>query len=102
MTIVACGERWDEPAEEGLLRFAIEDYLGAGSIIAALDLERSAEATLAARAFLAAEKQIGELLSECDSGRELRQKGYGGDVEHAAQVDRYRVVPVLGEGRFEG
>jgi 2-phosphosulfolactate phosphatase len=102
VTVVACGERWEEPAEEGRLRFAIEDYLGAGAIIAALGVVSTAEATLAARAFESAAGELPELLHLCDSGRELDQKGYRGDVEHAARVDLYAVVPVLREGRFEG
>src|SRR3954471_15683740 len=33
VTVIACGERWSEPSDDGALRFAIEDYLGAGSIL---------------------------------------------------------------------
>jgi 2-phosphosulfolactate phosphatase len=29
VTVLACGERWKEPNEDGELRFAIEDYLEA-------------------------------------------------------------------------
>ena len=46
VTILACGERWQEPSEDGELRFALEDYLGAGAILAHLPahLSRSPEA----------------------------------------------------------
>lgn len=36
VTIIACGERWRPPTEDGSLRFAIEDYLGAGAILSYL------------------------------------------------------------------
>jgi 2-phosphosulfolactate phosphatase len=102
VTVVAAGERWEDEAEEGRLRFAIEDYLGAGAIIAALGVTMTAEAELAAAAFESVAGRVAELLRECDSGRELRRKGYAADVEHAAQVDLYRSAPLLREGRFEG
>ena len=100
VSIVAAGERWEDPAEEGQLRFAIEDYLGAGAIIAALDVVKTAEADLAGAAFDSVAERIAEMLHTCDSGRELHQKGYASDVEHAARVDLYRCVPVLIDGRF--
>ena len=31
MTVLACGERWQTPSEDGDLRMAVEDYLGASS-----------------------------------------------------------------------
>jgi 2-phosphosulfolactate phosphatase len=95
VTILACGERWRQPSEDGELRFAIEDYLGAGAIIASLPaaLSRSPEAIVCEGAFRAAGDSIRETLWESGSGRELRAAGYPQDVEHAAQVDRFDAVP---------
>src|SRR5262245_56868978 len=36
VTALACGERWRTPDDEGALRFAVEDYLGAGAILSAM------------------------------------------------------------------
>ncbi|MDX1934605.1 MAG: 2-phosphosulfolactate phosphatase [Capsulimonadales bacterium] len=104
ITVLACGERWAEPNEDGELRFALEDYLGAGAILAALpfSLTRSAEATVAERAFQAAENDLAELLLQSGSGVELTGKGFGGDVRHAAQYNLYSVAPTMtAAGYFE-
>jgi 2-phosphosulfolactate phosphatase len=101
VTVIACGERWEEVEDEGeQLRFAIEDYLGAGAVLAGLPLSKSPEAELCEMAFKAAGQRIPELLNESGSGRELVAKGFGGDVEHAARCNLYDVVPVMDAGRF--
>lgn len=100
-TVVACGERWQTHSEDGELRFAIEDYLGAGAIIAAIGAEKSPEARLAEMAFRGARESIAEIIRDSGSGVELRAKGYGGDVDHAAKLDRYATVPKMREGMFE-
>jgi 2-phosphosulfolactate phosphatase len=41
VTVLSAGERWARPAEDGALRFALEDYLGAGAILSRLDAELS-------------------------------------------------------------
>ena len=33
VTVIACGERWKASTEDGTLRVAVEDYLGAGAIL---------------------------------------------------------------------
>jgi 2-phosphosulfolactate phosphatase len=95
VTVLACGERWRQPSEDGELRFAIEDYLGAGAIIAALPetLTRSPEASLCAGAFRSVGGGLHDVLWESGSGRELRAAGYPQDVEHAAQLNVYTTVP---------
>ena len=97
VTALACGERWKEPNEDGELRFAIEDYLGAGAILAGLParLSRSPEAQTCQGAFLAARDDLRSILRESGSGRELREMGYPEDVEHAARLDVYDAVPVM-------
>lgn len=101
LTVLACGERWSVPSEDGELRFAIEDYLGAGAILSYLRHPKSPEAQVCAGAFQASKFELSEILWDCGSGRELRQKGFGSDVSHAAQLNLYRAVPVMREERLE-
>lgn len=98
VTILACGERWQEPSEDGEIRFALEDYLGAGAILAHLPaprLSRSPEARAAEAAFRDARLDLAAVLAGCGSGRELIAKGYKQDVTHAARLNVYAAVPVL-------
>lgn len=98
ITVVACGERWTEPDEEGPLRVAVEDYLGAGAVLSALSGTASAEAAVCAGAFRTAAGRLEALLAECGSGRELRARGEAADVRAAAALDAWTVVPVLRQG----
>ena len=97
VTVLACGERWRQPSEDGELRFAIEDYLGAGAILSALpaSLGRSPEARICEAAFQAVSDDIERVLLESGSGRELRAMGYPEDVEHSARLNVYDAVPVM-------
>jgi 2-phosphosulfolactate phosphatase len=94
-TIVSCGERWTSVSEEpDSLRPSIEDLLGAGSIVAALQgLRESPEAALAAASFRSVHDQIASVLRQSTSGRELIAKGFPDDVELAAAVDSSQAVP---------
>jgi len=107
VTLLACGERWTDPAdaaEDGELRFAVEDYVGVGAILAHLpaDLSRSPEARAAEAIFHEVGGELDDLLLGCGSGIELRGRGYENDVRHAACLNQYDVAPVLKGGeRFE-
>jgi 2-phosphosulfolactate phosphatase len=98
-TVLACGERWwtspVDDSEDGELRFAIEDYLGAGAILSYLHHPLSPEATVCAGAFRQAEPDLERILLECGSGRELQAKGLTEDVRHAARLNLYATVPAL-------
>lgn len=100
VTILACGERWSEHSEDGVLRFALEDFLGAGAVIDRLPpyLTRSPEASAAEATFRAAQPNLESTLLTCGSGIELVERGFPEDVRLAAEYDRYNVVPVLREG----
>jgi 2-phosphosulfolactate phosphatase len=98
VTVVACGERWMDASEDGALRFAIEDYLGAGAILHRIGVDLSAEAQLCARAFEASKDQLLQLLLESGSGRELLARGDRASIELAATLDRFDLVPVLRNG----
>jgi 2-phosphosulfolactate phosphatase len=101
VTVLACGERWRVPDEEGALRFAIEDYLGAGAILSALPFSQTMEAQVCAATFRAMQDRLDAALWECESGQELRAKGLGEDVRFAAQLNLYDTAPILRGERLE-
>ena len=95
ISILSCGERWAEPGEDGPLRFAIEDDLGAGAILAHLDCEKSPEARVCEGAFKHVRHDLLDVLRDCGSGRELSKRGFGEDVNHAARLNGYDTVPAM-------
>lgn len=102
ITVLAGGERWLSASEDGDLRFAVEDYLGAGAILAHLprSITRSPEAQVCESAFAGSAGRLGEILENCGSGIELRERGHGEDVELAARLNVYGSVPVMHEGAY--
>jgi 2-phosphosulfolactate phosphatase len=93
--VIPAGERWPD----GSLRPAIEDWIGAGAVLAALDGRASPEASLAIAAFERARRSLDQLLLECGSGRELVERGFGVDVQLAAEMDRSRAAPMLKDSK---
>ncbi|QEL57448.1 2-phosphosulfolactate phosphatase [Chromobacterium paludis] len=85
---------------DGQLRFAYEDFLGAGAIIHGLTGSKSPEALAAEAAFVLAcndiEQQLGHSLSAC----ELTERGFPEDITLAAQLNVSRCVPVLRNGEY--
>jgi 2-phosphosulfolactate phosphatase len=100
MTVIACGERESTLPENNPIRFAVEDYLGAGAILSYLGFEKSPEARVCQSAFADNKKNMRNILWECESGRELRAEGFGKDVEFASQLNLYDSVPVMRNGFF--
>lgn len=100
VTVLACGERWLTPSEDGTLRFAVEDYLGAGAIISYIQESKTSEARICEGAFQAAAADLPALIWECESGLELRTKGFAQDVEAAMQIDNYDTAPFMLAGRI--
>ena len=96
IAVIPCGEKWPD----GSLRPALEDWLGAGAVIAALDGSKSPEAIAAERLFAAAGGELTELVRSCASAREIIDRGFASDVELAAALDCADVVPVLTNGEF--
>jgi 2-phosphosulfolactate phosphatase len=71
VAVVSAGERWSD----GSLRPALEDDLGAGAVLACLNLKRaSPEANTVSRTFLHAKGQISQTIEACVSGRELIER----------------------------
>jgi 2-phosphosulfolactate phosphatase len=89
--IVPAGEKWPDDS----IRFAIEDYAGAGAVISCLTGELSAESTSAAVFYHSLKPHLKNVLSACDSARELMEKGFPEDVEFALELGVSTVIPVL-------
>jgi 2-phosphosulfolactate phosphatase len=96
IAVVPAGERWSD----GSLRPCLEDWLGAGAILAELAGSLSPEARAAASTFTGCKADITTLVRDCFSGRELAEWGYGRDVELACQLNVSRCVPRLIDGAF--
>lgn len=100
VSVVPAGERWPD----GSLRPALEDLLGAGAVLAALDAPASAlspESAVARALFASLDRSsLAEHVRTCASGQELTAGGFAEDVEVAVQVDVAEVVPVLHDGCF--
>ena len=96
IAVIAAGERW----EDGTIRFAIEDWLGAGAIISRVAGNRSAEAESAAASFERLRLSIHATLASCPSGRELIDAGYPDDIDIASELDVDRAVPLLSGNAF--
>ena len=90
--VVACGERWPD----GSLRPALEDLMGAGGIVAALDrADASAEARAAALAYEALGADRHAALGDCASARELVERGFAADVALCLDEDASGVAARL-------
>jgi 2-phosphosulfolactate phosphatase len=96
IAVIAAGERW----ADGTIRFAIEDWLGAGAIISRIDGHRSFEAEAAVASFERLRHHIRETLTICPSGRELIEAGYPDDIELASEIDADQAVPLLNGNAF--
>ena len=88
IAVIPAGERW----EDGGLRPAIEDLIGAGAILSYLKGELSPEAEAAVAVF---QQWNLAILTKCSSGKELIARGFAADVELAAALNISRCVPLL-------
>jgi len=94
IAVIPAGERWPD----GSLRPAIEDLLGAGAILDALDLPMSPEAVIARDAFRSAGASMESLIRQSVSERELIDEGYADDVALALEINGSTATPVLRDG----
>ncbi len=96
IAIIPAGERW----RDGSLRFALEDWLGAGAILNELDGNFSPEARAARENFRAFQSEIATVLTQCSSGKELRTRNFARDVELASALNVSDAVPCLRDGAY--
>ncbi|PSS43070.1 phosphosulfolactate phosphohydrolase [Arthrobacter woluwensis] len=104
VVVVAAGERWPG----GALRPAVEDQLGAGAVLAALlrsapgrtREQLSPEARAAVAVFEAFREELPTELAESASGSELVLRGFGSDVDLAAELDASSVAARFSDGAF--
>lgn len=94
--VIAAGERWPD----GSLRPAVEDHLGAGAVIHALDCRMDAEARVARGAYLAAANELDWIIRSCVSGQELIGEGFEDDVDLALQLDISGHAPLMKGGFY--
>lgn len=90
IAIIPAGERW----EDGSLRPALEDLIGAGAIISYLTGKLSPEAE-AAQAVFQNIKDILTTLKKSSSGKELIARGFEKDVELAADINSSTCTPMF-------
>ena len=96
VAVIPAGERWPDES----LRPCLEDWAGAGAVLAGLPGTRSPEAELAVAAFERFRGDLNGTLLRCGSGRELVERGFRCDVELAAEFGVSAAVPVLAGDRF--
>jgi 2-phosphosulfolactate phosphatase len=99
--VIPGGERWGLNMAGvgetfGPLRPCVEDYLGAGAVLAELSGSASPEAQLAVTAFR--NTDVAAAVRACGSGQELIAHGHAADVELAVQLGVSAAVPVLVDG----
>jgi 2-phosphosulfolactate phosphatase len=91
IAVVPAGERW----QDGSLRPALEDWIGAGAIISDLKGARSPEAEMAAIAYGGVQPTLGASIRQCGSGKELMMRRFEPDVELAVALNVSDCVPLL-------
>ncbi len=100
IAVIAAGERWHDV--DGPVRPAVEDLIGAGAILHALDPSCavanpccSPEAAAARAAFQSARPRLFDALCASGSGRELLDHGWEDDVATSAALDVTNIVAEL-------
>ncbi len=91
VAVIPAGEMW----ATGELRPSLEDWIGAGAVIAACTGSQSPEASLAAAGFSYFRENLSQALRESVSGKELIERGFGLDVGLAAELNVSTNVPRL-------
>jgi 2-phosphosulfolactate phosphatase len=96
VAVIPAGERWDD----GSLRPAFEDWVGAGAVISHLKGSLAPEARAALSAFLNVKPDLKHMLKQCGSGRELIERGFEQDVKIASELDVSGCAPTLVDSAY--
>ena len=91
ISIIAAGEQW----ENGTLRVALEDMIGAGAIISYLEGSMSPESEACLSVFKNAQNTLLSDIKKCSSGKELMERGFEKDIYLACDFNVSDNVPVL-------
>ncbi len=91
VNVIPAGEKW----RNGTIRFAVEDYIGAGALISELKGVLSAEAIVAKKLFESLKPDFKDIISGSLSARELIEKGFQEDVDIAMEVNAGNTIPIL-------
>ncbi|QLE59467.1 2-phosphosulfolactate phosphatase [Nostoc sp. TCL26-01] len=97
VAVIPAGERW---RDDGSLRPAVEDLLGAGAILSYLQGSLSPEAEVAVATFQACQQDLLGYLKQCSSGKELIAAGFEGDVAIAAAYNVSDCVPLFRDNAY--
>ncbi|NJK47348.1 hypothetical protein HC931_03330 [Candidatus Gracilibacteria bacterium] len=96
IAVIPAGERWDD----GTLRPAWEDWIGAGAILSYLPGRLSPEAEAAVAAFERVKERLEAGLCQCCSGKELISRGFATDVKLASALNSSDCVPIFLNGAY--
>ena len=96
VAVIPAEEQWHDSS----LRPCLEDLIGAGAVLEALNGRLSPEAELAVATFTRFRRDLRGTLRQCGSGKELIARGFELDVELAAEHGVSAVSPALVQDRF--
>jgi 2-phosphosulfolactate phosphatase len=96
IAVIPAGERW----QDGSLRVAYEDLIGAGAVINELEGEKDAEAKMAEMVFKHSLSLNFENIKSLKSGIELIDRGYSNDVARACEYNISKAAPYLLDGKY--
>ena len=95
--VIAAGEKWNN----GNIRFAVEDLIGAGALISQLNGKKSPEAISCQNAYHPLVHDLHHFLSQCSSGKELIEAGFSQGVYLAAALNCSQKAPILINGAYQ-
>lgn len=96
ISLIPAGEKW----EDGSIRFALEDMIGAGALISYLNASLSPESKAVLDVFESVKNTLVHELKISSSGKELIERGFEKDIEIAAELNVSECVPVLIDSRY--
>lgn len=96
ITVIPAGEKW----EDGSIRFAVEDMVGAGCVISYLKGNLSHEAGIMLDMFKQYKNNLHETIADSVSGTELIEKGFPEDVQLASEINVSNAIPLLNKNLY--